>query len=115
MKRYSEAQILRLGAITLVMMLLVMAAAFNLSKFPGFGGDLYRAEFADASGLARDGHRAAALDKLEALLARRPDHAAGRELALHLAGELGDDARLCGHAAGTFGRLFRPPWPLADT
>ena len=53
MKRYSEAQILRLGAITLVMMLLVMAAAFNLSKFPGFGGDLYRAEFADASGLHR--------------------------------------------------------------
>ena len=53
MKRYSEAQILRLGAITLVMMLLVMAAAFNLSKVPGFGGDLYRAEFADASGLHR--------------------------------------------------------------
>ena len=32
-------------------MLLVMAAAFNLSKFPGFGGSLYRAEFKDASGL----------------------------------------------------------------
>src|SRR3954452_21824965 len=32
-------------------MLLVMAAAFNLSKFPGFGGDTYRAYFADASGL----------------------------------------------------------------
>ena len=53
MRRYSEAQILRLGAITLVVMLLVMAAAFNLSKFPGFGGDLFRAEFADASGLHR--------------------------------------------------------------
>ena len=53
MRRYSEAQILRLGAITLVVMLLVMAAAFNLSKFPGFGGDLYRAEFSDASGLHR--------------------------------------------------------------
>jgi len=51
MRRYTEGQILRLGAITLVVMLLVMTAAFNLSKFPGFGGDLYRAEFADASGL----------------------------------------------------------------
>ncbi|MGZ4446728.1 MAG: MCE family protein [Nocardioides sp.] len=51
MRRYTEAQILRLGAITVVLMLLVMAAAFNLSKFPGFGGDLYQAEFADASGL----------------------------------------------------------------
>jgi phospholipid/cholesterol/gamma-HCH transport system substrate-binding protein len=50
-RRYSEAQLLRLGAITLVVMLLVMAAAFNLSKFPGFGGDSYRAYFADASGL----------------------------------------------------------------
>lgn len=53
MRRYSEAQILRLGAVTVVVMLLIMAAAFNLSKFPGFGGDLYRAEFADASGLHR--------------------------------------------------------------
>jgi phospholipid/cholesterol/gamma-HCH transport system substrate-binding protein len=50
-RRYTEAQLLRLGAITLVVMLLVMAAAFNLSKFPGFGGDTYRAYFADASGL----------------------------------------------------------------
>ena len=38
MRRYTDAQILRLGAITLVVMLLVMAASFNLSKFPGFGG-----------------------------------------------------------------------------
>lgn len=51
MRRYTEAQILRLGAITVVVMLLVMAAAFNLSKFPGMGGSLYRAEFSDASGL----------------------------------------------------------------
>jgi len=50
-RRYTEAQLLRLGAITLVVMALVMAAAFNLSKFPGFGGDTYRAYFADASGL----------------------------------------------------------------
>ena len=53
MRRYTEAQLLRLGAITLVVMLLVMAAAFNLSKFPGFGGDSYQAYFADASGLHR--------------------------------------------------------------
>lgn len=51
MRRYTEAQLLRLGAITLVVMLLVMAAAFNLSKFPGFGGDTYQAYFTDASGL----------------------------------------------------------------
>ena len=52
-KRYTEPQLLRLGAITLVVMLLVMAASFNLSKFPGFGGDSYQAYFADASGLHR--------------------------------------------------------------
>ncbi len=51
MRRYTEGQILRLGAITIVVMLLVMAASFNLSKFPGFSGDIYRAEFSDASGL----------------------------------------------------------------
>ena len=51
MRRYTEAQILRLGAVTVVVMLLVMAAAFNLSKFPGFAGGTYRAEFSDASGL----------------------------------------------------------------
>jgi len=51
LRSYSDAKILRFGAVTLVLMLLVMAAAFNLSKFPGFGGSLYRAEFKDASGL----------------------------------------------------------------
>jgi phospholipid/cholesterol/gamma-HCH transport system substrate-binding protein len=50
-RRYTDVQLMRLGAITLVVMLLVMAAAFNLSKFPGFGGDTYQAYFADASGL----------------------------------------------------------------
>jgi phospholipid/cholesterol/gamma-HCH transport system substrate-binding protein len=50
-RRYTDSQILRLGAITIVMMLVVMAAAFNLSKFPGFGGDSYQAYFSDASGL----------------------------------------------------------------
>jgi phospholipid/cholesterol/gamma-HCH transport system substrate-binding protein len=51
MSRHSEARVLRLGAITVVVMLLVMAAAFNLSQFPGFKGSTYRAEFTDASGL----------------------------------------------------------------
>jgi len=51
MSRPSEARTLRWGAITLVVMLLVMAAAFNLSQFPGFKGASYRAEFSDASGL----------------------------------------------------------------
>ena len=50
-RTYSDARILRLGAITVVAMLLVMAAAFNLSQFPGFKGGTYRAEFSDASGL----------------------------------------------------------------
>jgi phospholipid/cholesterol/gamma-HCH transport system substrate-binding protein len=36
---------------TIVVMLLVLAAAFNLSKFPGFGGTVYHAELSDASGL----------------------------------------------------------------
>jgi phospholipid/cholesterol/gamma-HCH transport system substrate-binding protein len=52
-RRYSEARLIRLGAITLVVMLLLLAATFNLSKFPGFGGTTYTAEFADASGIHR--------------------------------------------------------------
>ncbi len=55
MNRYSDAQILRLGAVTMVILLLVMAAAFNLSKFPGFRGTTYYAELSDASGL-REGN-----------------------------------------------------------
>ena len=35
------------------MMLVIMAATFNLSKFPGFGGTSYTAVFADASGIHR--------------------------------------------------------------
>ncbi|HYF74114.1 MAG TPA: MlaD family protein, partial [Nocardioides sp.] len=49
--RHSDARVLRMGAITVVVMLLVMAAAFNLSQFPGFKGGTFRAEFTDASGL----------------------------------------------------------------
>lgn len=49
----SDAAVLRLGVITLVVLLVVMAAAFNLQKFPGFRGTTYHAEFADASGLRK--------------------------------------------------------------
>ena len=51
MSRHSESKVMRLGAITLVVMALIMAAAFNLGKFPGFKGTTYRAEFKDASGI----------------------------------------------------------------
>lgn len=49
----SDARILRLGAISLVIMALILVASFNLSKFPGFGGTTYTAEFTDASGIHR--------------------------------------------------------------
>ncbi len=50
-RTYSDARVLRLGAITLMVMALIMVAAFNLGKFPGFRGGTYQAEFRDASGL----------------------------------------------------------------
>lgn len=53
MSNSSDARHLRLGAISLVVMLILMAATFNLSKFPGFGGTTYTAEFSDASGIHR--------------------------------------------------------------
>ncbi len=53
MTNYSDARILRLGTITLAVMVILLAATFNLSKFPGFGGTIYTAEFADASGIHR--------------------------------------------------------------
>jgi phospholipid/cholesterol/gamma-HCH transport system substrate-binding protein len=49
--RGNDARVMRLGAITLVVMALVSAATFNLSKFPGFRGTTYYAEFSDASGI----------------------------------------------------------------
>jgi phospholipid/cholesterol/gamma-HCH transport system substrate-binding protein len=49
--RASEGRVLRLGAITLVVLALVSAATFNLGKFPGFRGTTYYAEFSDASGI----------------------------------------------------------------
>jgi phospholipid/cholesterol/gamma-HCH transport system substrate-binding protein len=47
----SDARILRLGAVTIMLMVLISAATFNLSKFPGFRGTTYYAEFSDASGI----------------------------------------------------------------
>lgn len=51
MANTSDARILRLGVITLVIMAVVSAATFNLGKFPGFRGTTYYAEFSDASGI----------------------------------------------------------------
>lgn len=51
MSRSSDARVLRWGAISVMLLLLIMAASFNLSKFPGFSGGQYRAEFSDASGI----------------------------------------------------------------
>src|SRR3954451_15947793 len=53
MARHTEHSILRLGAVSLVVLLIVMAAAFNLQKFTGFRGTGYHADFTDANGLAR--------------------------------------------------------------
>jgi phospholipid/cholesterol/gamma-HCH transport system substrate-binding protein len=51
MARREDPKILRIGAISLVLLLLVMAASFNLQKFPGFRGTTFHAELTDASGL----------------------------------------------------------------
>ncbi len=50
-RRYSERQLRRFGTITLLVLVLAMVASFNLSKFPGFRGTTYTAEFTDASGI----------------------------------------------------------------
>lgn len=51
MTRSRDAKVIRYGVIALVVMALVSAATFNLSKFPGFRGTTYYAEFSDASGI----------------------------------------------------------------
>ncbi len=50
---HSDRQVLRYGAITIVVALLTVVAVFNLGKFPGLAGADYRAEFRDASGLRK--------------------------------------------------------------
>jgi phospholipid/cholesterol/gamma-HCH transport system substrate-binding protein len=51
MARHGDARILRLGVFALVLLVLVMAASFNLQRLPGFRGTTYHAELTDASGL----------------------------------------------------------------
>ncbi len=51
MARRKDSAILRMGAITLVLLLVVMAAAFNLQRFPGFKGTDFHVQLKDASGL----------------------------------------------------------------
>ena len=51
MARHTEASIMRMGTICLVVLLVVIAAAFNLQKFPGFKGTGYHVQMTDASGL----------------------------------------------------------------
>ncbi|QYJ04877.1 MCE family protein [Nocardioides panacisoli] len=53
MSRSRDAKVVRYGVVALVVMALVSAATFNLSKFPGFRGTTYYAEFSDASGLRK--------------------------------------------------------------
>jgi len=51
MARRSDSQILRMGVISLAVLLLVMVASLNLQKFPWFRGTTFHAELSDASGL----------------------------------------------------------------
>jgi phospholipid/cholesterol/gamma-HCH transport system substrate-binding protein len=51
MAKRSDRQVMRMGAVALVVLLLAMAASFNLQKFPGFRGTQFHAELTDASGL----------------------------------------------------------------
>ena len=51
MARRTDSTILRMGAISLVVLLVVMAAAFNLQRFPGFKGTDFHVQLKDASGL----------------------------------------------------------------
>ncbi len=51
MARRSDSQVLRLGAVTITMLLLVMVASFNLQKLPWLRGTTFHAELSDASGL----------------------------------------------------------------
>ena len=51
MTRRSDFKLMRMGAISLVVLLLVLAASFNLQKLPGFRGTSFHAELKDASGL----------------------------------------------------------------
>lgn len=49
----TDQQLARVGLITLVMAVVLMAAALNLQKFPGMRGTGYQAELTDGSGLRK--------------------------------------------------------------
>jgi phospholipid/cholesterol/gamma-HCH transport system substrate-binding protein len=51
MRGYTSSQLGRIGAISIVLALVLLAAALNLQKFPGMRGTAYSAQFSDASGL----------------------------------------------------------------
>ena len=51
MRGYSDARLARIGAISLLVAFVAMAAAINLQKLPGMRGTEYQAKFTDASGL----------------------------------------------------------------
>jgi phospholipid/cholesterol/gamma-HCH transport system substrate-binding protein len=53
MARHTERSVMRLGAIALLVLLIAMAASFNLQRFPGFRGTGYHADFTDANGLSQ--------------------------------------------------------------
>lgn len=47
----SESHHVRMGTLAVVLLFVIMFAAFNLQKVPGFRGTYYQAEFTDAAGL----------------------------------------------------------------
>ena len=49
--KHDDSKLMRTGAVTVMVLALLMAVAFNLQKIPGFRGAKYHAEFTDASGL----------------------------------------------------------------
>ncbi len=51
MARRSDSQVLRLGAVSIAVLLLVMVASFNIQKLPWLRGTTFHAELTDASGL----------------------------------------------------------------
>ena len=51
MTNRSDFKVMQMGAISLVVLLVVLAASFNLQRLPGFRGTVYHAELTDASGL----------------------------------------------------------------
>ncbi|QIK66708.1 MCE family protein [Nocardioides sp. HDW12B] len=53
MRGRSDAQVARIGLYAVLVAVLLLAAAMNLQKFPGFRGASFQAEFGDASGLHR--------------------------------------------------------------